>query len=259
MERERFWSIVERTQPSAAEDPDSFDEALAATLSSFTAEEILDFDATWDSVATEAFTWDLWAAAWVLRGGCDDWAFHGFRDRLIALGRATFEQALRDPDSLADLDIAWDSGEEEDIWISTATAEAYERLTGHGLDETESDEAAEPQEPAGEAWDLHTVAERVPRLAAKVSYDPAGVRLLHPCPCCGNLTIEEPGGYDICSVCWWEDDELDRDQPDEVSGPNGLALNRARENYAQFGACDERSRDAARPPRPWEVPGARQA
>lgn len=257
MDLERFWKIVEETRPTAAEDPDGFDEALTATLSSLTAEEVLDFDATWDAVARQALTWDVWAAAWVLRGGCDDWAFQGFRDRLIALGRSAFEQALRDPDALADLDVTWDSGEDEDVWISLATAEAYERLTGSELSEAESEEDAEPQEPEGERWDLQTVVERVPRLAAKVSYDASRVRLRHPCPCCGNLTIEEPGSYDICEVCWWEDGELDREQPDEISGPNRLPLDEARKNYARFGACDDRHRDDARPPRPWEVPRRR--
>lgn len=29
----------------------------------------------------------------------------------------------------------------------------------------------------------------------------------HPCPCCGYLVFdEEPGSYDICEVCGWEDD-----------------------------------------------------
>lgn len=29
----------------------------------------------------------------------------------------------------------------------------------------------------------------------------------YPCPCCGYLVFnEEPGSYDICEVCGWEDD-----------------------------------------------------
>lgn len=29
----------------------------------------------------------------------------------------------------------------------------------------------------------------------------------YPCPCCGYLVfVEEPGSYDICPVCGWEDD-----------------------------------------------------
>src|SRR3569833_2977032 len=29
------------------------------------------------------------------------------------------------------------------------------------------------------------------------------------CPCCGVRTLIERGGYDICSVCFWEDDGQD--------------------------------------------------
>jgi hypothetical protein len=29
----------------------------------------------------------------------------------------------------------------------------------------------------------------------------------YPCPCCGYVVFdEEPGSYDICEVCGWEDD-----------------------------------------------------
>src|ERR1700676_3036143 len=28
----------------------------------------------------------------------------------------------------------------------------------------------------------------------------------HPCPCCGYRVLEEPGAYEICPICGWEDD-----------------------------------------------------
>ncbi len=63
------------------------------------------------------------------------------------------------------------------------------------------------------------------------------------CPCCGYHTLSERGGYDICPVCFWEDDGQDEQDADTVrGGPNGgLSLTQARENYKAFGACDERS------------------
>lgn len=35
-----------------------------------------------------------------------------------------------------------------------------------------------------------------------------GVR--HPCPCCDFLTLSEPpsGTFQLCPVCWWEDDNI---------------------------------------------------
>jgi len=31
--------------------------------------------------------------------------------------------------------------------------------------------------------------------------------LPYSCPCCGYLTLPERGAYDICPVCFWEDDD----------------------------------------------------
>ena len=51
------------------------------------------------------------------------------------------------------------------------------------------------------------------------------------CPVCGKYTFEEYDSYDICPVCGWEDDGLQRDEPDLACGANGLSLNQYREQY----------------------------
>jgi len=70
------------------------------------------------------------------------------------------------------------------------------------------------------------------------------------CPCCLFLTLSERGGFDICKVCFWEDDgQDDRDAAAVRGGPNGtLSLEQARKNYAAFGACEERFKKNVRPP-----------
>jgi hypothetical protein len=76
------------------------------------------------------------------------------------------------------------------------------------------------------------------------------------CPCCGCRTLSERGGYDICPVCYWEDDGQDDQDADVVrGGPNGaLSLSQARVNYRTFGACDQSMLDHVRPPLPAELP-----
>jgi hypothetical protein len=76
------------------------------------------------------------------------------------------------------------------------------------------------------------------------------------CPCCGSLTLDEQGGYDICPVCFWEDDgQGDHDADVVKGGPNGtLSLAKARANYRAFGACEERFIDKVRRPRPEKLP-----
>ena len=61
------------------------------------------------------------------------------------------------------------------------------------------------------------------------------------CPCCGFYTFAEPpaGNYDICPVCFWEDDPCAYDDPDEESSCNHVSLNQARKNFMEFGACKE--------------------
>ena len=60
-----------------------------------------------------------------------------------------------------------------------------------------------------------------------------------PCPCCGFATLDERGGFEVCPVCFWEDDGQDNHDADlERSGPNRLSLTAARRNYLEFGACE---------------------
>jgi hypothetical protein len=53
------------------------------------------------------------------------------------------------------------------------------------------------------------------------------------CPCCGYPTLEEQAGYEICLLCWWEDDgQSDADAAKVRGGPNGnLSLAEARRNF----------------------------
>ena len=53
----------------------------------------------------------------------------------------------------------------------------------------------------------------------------------YQCACCGQATITEPDFYEICSVCGWEDDEVQRDDPDYQGGANQMSLNEARAAY----------------------------
>ncbi len=38
----------------------------------------------------------------------------------------------------------------------------------------------------------------------------------YKCPCCGFYTFEHRpnGSYDLCDVCYWEDDPIQLDDPD---------------------------------------------
>lgn len=65
------------------------------------------------------------------------------------------------------------------------------------------------------------------------------------CPCCQHFTLEAPAQYDICPVCFWEDDGT---TGEHGFSPNGVSLIEARENYQKIGACEERILKHVRPP-----------
>ncbi|WP_408639011.1 CPCC family cysteine-rich protein [Nocardiopsis suaedae] len=64
---------------------------------------------------------------------------------------------------------------------------------------------------------------------------------LYPCPCCGYLVHEEPPGcHQICSVCYWEDDEQMLRWPLMAGGANKVSLVDAQRSFAEVGASEER-------------------
>lgn len=101
------------------------------------------------------------------------------------------------------------------------------------------------------------------------------------CLCCGYRTLDERGAFDICPICFWEDDpyimfdkldetgEIDsvykhnncddedytgEDILDIVSSANhGLTLRQGRDNYKKTGACCEEMLQYCRKPRKTEM------
>jgi len=54
------------------------------------------------------------------------------------------------------------------------------------------------------------------------------------CPCCGYRTlIDSPGSYEICHVCFWEDDPVQLLDPWYEGGANKVSLQEAQRNYAE--------------------------
>jgi Cysteine-rich CPCC len=85
--------------------------------------------------------------------------------------------------------------------------------------------------PEGDPW-ATTCARRA--ACAKLNADGALDEL--PCLACGYPTLTERGGYHICVVCHWKDDDSTRDQPDRPSAANhGLTLRQAAAHIVETG------------------------
>ena len=78
----------------------------------------------------------------------------------------------------------------------------------------------------------------------------------YACPCCEYLTLSEdpPGTFEICPVCYWEDDGSENEMPTSecAGGPNDVSVDQARSNYQKFGACSKAFLSKVRKPKPWE-------
>jgi hypothetical protein len=71
------------------------------------------------------------------------------------------------------------------------------------------------------------------------------VERLESCPCCGRRTLNGRGDYEICRVCWWEDDGHDNAHASDVfGGPNGnVSLTQGRMNFLRHGLFNPQRHD----------------
>ena len=78
----------------------------------------------------------------------------------------------------------------------------------------------------------------------------------YPCPCCTYLTLTEfsSSSYEICPVCYWENDDLQETNSNLRGGANKESLKEAQKNFKKFGAVSNQFLKNVRPPHPEEIP-----
>jgi hypothetical protein len=161
-----FWSIIEKSIPRNRVDFDAQLENLEIALSELRPEEIIAFEEQFDRKLAEAYRVDLWGAAYLINGGCSDDGFDFFRSWLISRGQQVFENACKDPDSLADLsDVHAQIREFEEFGY--AAQRVFESKTASEFPEGPW---RHPHTPVGENWnfdDLDLCRQRLPKLTAK--------------------------------------------------------------------------------------------
>ena len=180
---QRFWQLVEEAREVSCGRVGVGGDAVAHTAAALLArrevgEIVAAQQALWTLMAI-SYRSPLWAAAYLINGGCSDDGFDYFRGWLILQGQETFERVVADPDALAELAAVRaaaahgvDLDSEEALSIAW---EAHRRATGEQL-------------PAGsfsvrypeldQAWnfdfdDMGEMRRRLPRLAALYAGEPA--------------------------------------------------------------------------------------
>ena len=73
------------------------------------------------------------------------------------------------------------------------------------------------------------------------------------CACCGYKTIEEKGNYEICPICYWEDDSVQEADPWFEGGANVPSLFQAQINLKKYGATEDKFKSNIRAIKPKDV------
>ncbi len=60
---------------------------------------------------------------------------------------------------------------------------------------------------------------------------------------------QRPGAFNICPVCFWEDDPAQSIYPDLEYGANAVTLNEAKQNFKAFRVSDKKFITFVREPR----------
>lgn len=184
MKIEEFWELIERSGREARGET-ARTAWLEAALVRKQPTEIADFQVFLDRVHKQVDTYDMWAAADEIFGGCSTDGFWYFQLWLIGLGRDTFERVAAEPDDLADVpEVKRLAGRQRQDWsednkwpwwesLNYVARTAFDQVTGKeegiydALDFRGHHSPSAPH-PTGTRWDSTDPVElsrRLPRLS----------------------------------------------------------------------------------------------
>lgn len=159
----KFWQLIQTTKSSSSGNYELQQTELYKELDNLTPIEILEFDNKFMTLRGEAYNWDLWAAAYIMNGGCADDCFSDFRGWLIGQGKEIFEKAMQSPETLVTLEYDMDNDDWEGL--SYVASEVYENKTGKEMPEG----ILENFDISGEEWEENDAILKVkyPKIHAK--------------------------------------------------------------------------------------------
>ncbi len=164
MDEATFWNIIGEARSGA--DDEVFLARLTARLRAIQADDIVEFQRLFNRALARSYSWNLWGAAHLVRGGCSDDKFEYFRAWLISQGQGPFERAVEDPETLVSF-VTPNAILES---FTYAAFKVYEEKTGTSLPDSVYDGVVRPK--LGERWDFDDAGEmkkRYPRLFARFS------------------------------------------------------------------------------------------
>ncbi len=166
MDENRFWEIIDESRERASE-PGKQHESLGQILGGLTSDEIATFAAHWHTKHQNAYRWDLWAVAFIVRGGCSDDSFMDFRAWLVGQGRKSYEAALDDARTVG-AHVKGTICYEELNYVASS---AYKKKTGEDLPDLSTlGVPPHPKDPMGTEWEEEQLPKQYPDLCKKFGF-----------------------------------------------------------------------------------------
>ena len=187
MNEGEFWKLIESSRRVHVGNASHQLDWLQVELEKRPSQEILDFDRLFREQMAVAYTWDLWAAAYIINGGCSDDGFDYFRAWLIAQGFEVFHNALKDPETLIDV-AETDASLEELMYVA---AKAYEARTNTKFPRTSHPAPEISGDPFDE--DQEALRAKYPKLFAKFFGSSNGAPLAPVAGLLRNMMERNPG------------------------------------------------------------------
>lgn len=124
--KDTFWTLIHEAKRLWGQDQEGAAHWLEDQLLIMGPRRVRSFDSIAHGYLDLANKYGLWSAASIMLEGCTDDGFMDFRGWLIYQGKETYLAALKDPDSLADVQLYADGCFESLAYIGDS---AYEKLT----------------------------------------------------------------------------------------------------------------------------------
>lgn len=97
--KQSFWQLVNTSLQYT--NPGRQANYLKKELKGLTGKDLVAFENIVNRLENAIYTWNLWAAAYTIQGGCSDDGFTDFRGWLISRGESVYNKAMTSADSLS--------------------------------------------------------------------------------------------------------------------------------------------------------------
>lgn len=159
-----FWALVDRVHMASGGKMDRKCKLLEDELRKLSADEVQSFHQHFTNYYYQAYTQDLWGAAYIICGGCSNDGFMDFRSSLVSMGQTIFEEAVANAESLAEHNIDPDTAISEGYQYPAVLI--YEEKTGREMPHYKQ----HPKRCKGLAFKEWAMSKRFPKLTAKYGY-----------------------------------------------------------------------------------------